>query len=95
MRRREAKSPVEQGNLSRASLRRSLSRCQPVGEGGFGRTYLAEDTNRFSELCVLKEFAPVQSAYVLEKEEMFEAGVLYKLQHPQIPLPRIVPGQFG
>jgi serine/threonine-protein kinase len=60
-----------------------------LGQGGFGRTYLAEDTNRFSELCVLKEFAPqVQSAYVLQKaEEMFEreAGVLYKLQHPQIP----------
>lgn len=60
-----------------------------LGQGGFGRTYLAEDTNRFSELCVLKEFAPqVQSAYILEKaEEMFEreAGVLYKLQHPQIP----------
>lgn len=60
-----------------------------VGQGGFGRTYLAEDTNRFSELCVLKEFAPqVQSAYVLQKaEELFEreAGVLYKLKHPQIP----------
>ena len=41
-----------------------------LGQGGFGRTYLAEDTNRFSELCVLKEFAPqVQSAYVLQKAE--------------------------
>lgn len=62
--------------------------CQ-LGQGGFGRTYLAEDTNRFSELCVLKEFAPqVQGTYALQKaEELFEreAGVLYKLQHPQIP----------
>jgi len=60
-----------------------------LGQGGFGRTYLAEDINRFREYCVLKEFAPqVQSTYVLEKaEELFEreAGVLYKLQHPQIP----------
>lgn len=60
-----------------------------LGHGGFGRTYLAEDINRFKEYCVLKEFAPqVQSAYVLQKaEELFEreAGVLYKLQHPQIP----------
>lgn len=60
-----------------------------LGQGGFGRTYLAEDINRFREYCVLKEFAPqVQSAYALEKaEQLFEreAGVLYKLQHPQIP----------
>ncbi len=60
-----------------------------VGQGGFGRTYLAEDTNRFNELCVLKEFAPqTQSNTILRKaEELFEreAGVLYKLEHPQIP----------
>ena len=60
-----------------------------LGQGGFGRTYLAEDTNRFSEPCVLKEFAPqVEGTYALQKaEEMFEreAGVLYKLQHLQIP----------
>lgn len=29
-----------------------------IGRGGFGKTYLAEDTQRFRELCVLKEFAP-------------------------------------
>ncbi|BAZ67187.1 MAG: protein kinase [Pelatocladus maniniholoensis HA4357-MV3] len=60
-----------------------------LGQGGFGRTYLAEDINRFRELCVLKEFFPqVQTAYVLKKaEELFqrEATVLYQLQHPQIP----------
>lgn len=60
-----------------------------LGHGGFGRTYLAEDINRFSEPCVLKEYAPaVQGTYALQKaEELFEreAGVLYKLQHPQIP----------
>ncbi len=60
-----------------------------LGHGGFGRTYLAEDTNRFHEYCVLKEFAPqVQGTQALRKaEELFEreAGILYKLQHPQIP----------
>jgi serine/threonine protein kinase, bacterial len=60
-----------------------------LGQGGFGRTYLAQDLHRFEELCVLKEFAPqVQGTYALQKaEELFEreAGVLYKLQHPQIP----------
>ena len=60
-----------------------------LGHGGFGRTYLAEDNHRFQELCVLKEFAPqVQGSYALQKsQELFEreAGVLYKLQHPQIP----------
>lgn len=67
---------------------RYLISCQ-LAQGGFGRTYLAEDTNRFNELCVLKEFAPqAQSNTMLKKaEELFEreAGVLYKLEHPQIP----------
>ncbi|HEY9809397.1 MAG TPA: serine/threonine-protein kinase [Halomicronema sp.] len=60
-----------------------------IGRGGFGRTYLAEDINRFNEPCVLKEFAPqVAGTYALQKgQELFEreAGILYKLQHPQIP----------
>jgi serine/threonine-protein kinase len=60
-----------------------------LGQGNFGRTYLAEDINRFNELCVLKEFAPqVQGTYALQKgQQLFqrEAGVLYKLKHPQIP----------
>lgn len=60
-----------------------------IGHGGFGRTYLAEDINRFNESCVLKEFAPqLQGSFALEKaQELFEreAGVLYRLEHPQIP----------
>ncbi len=60
-----------------------------LGQGGFGRTYLAEDLNRFAEKCVLKEFVPlVHEADALRKaEELFqrEAGVLYQLQHDQIP----------
>lgn len=60
-----------------------------LGHGGFSRTYLAEDINRFNEHCVLKEFAPqLQGSFALEKsQELFEreAGVLYRLQHRQIP----------
>jgi len=60
-----------------------------LGHGGFGRTYLAEDIHRFDELCVLKEFAPqVEGQNALEKAEALfarEAGVLYRLHHPQIP----------
>lgn len=60
-----------------------------IGRGGFGRAYLAEDTQRYRELCVLKEFAPqVESERELHQaEDLFEreAGILYKLNHPQIP----------
>lgn len=62
---------------------------RPLGQGGFARTYLAEDQGRFKELCVLKEFIPSQSnTLVLEKsKELFqrEAAILYQIQHPQIP----------
>ncbi|MBD2465649.1 protein kinase [Oscillatoria sp. FACHB-1407] len=60
-----------------------------LGQGGFGRTYLAADSRRFGELCVLKEFAPLGSdEYVLQKaRELFqrEAKILHGLNHPQIP----------
>ncbi|MEH2235223.1 serine/threonine-protein kinase [Nostoc sp.] len=60
-----------------------------LGQGGFGRTYLAEDRNKSHQTCVLKEFAPqVQEQQDLQKaKELFEreANVLKKLQHPQIP----------
>lgn len=60
-----------------------------LGHGSFGRAYLAEDINRFEELCVLKEFAPqLQGTFALSKaQELFEreAEVLYRLKHPQIP----------
>lgn len=60
-----------------------------LGRGGFGYTYLAEDVNRFNELCVLKEFFPqVNNDEALQKaKQLFEreAGILYQLNHPQIP----------
>jgi serine/threonine protein kinase len=56
-----------------------------LGRGGFGRTYLAEDINRYGEHCVLKEFSPV--VHSPKAVELFdrESKILYNLQHPQIP----------
>ncbi|MBE9065261.1 protein kinase [Leptolyngbya cf. ectocarpi LEGE 11479] len=60
-----------------------------LGQGGFGYSYLAEDTQRFGELCVLKELRPVQKqGKFLEKAiELFkrEAKTLHSIDHPQIP----------
>ncbi|MDJ0674504.1 MAG: serine/threonine-protein kinase [Calothrix sp. MO_167.B42] len=60
-----------------------------LGQGGLGRTYLAFDTRRFHEPCVLKEFAPIGTGKSeLEKcRNLFirEAKILYQLTHPQIP----------
>lgn len=60
-----------------------------LGQGGFARTYLAEDQGRFNERCAMKEFIPNQnSAYVIEKsKELFqrEAAILYQIKHTQIP----------
>ncbi|MBD2610545.1 serine/threonine protein kinase [Nostoc punctiforme FACHB-252] len=59
-------------------------------EGGFGRTYLAEDVHKLNECCVVKQFAPkLQGTGPLTKAiELFkqEASRLQQLaEHPQIP----------
>lgn len=60
-----------------------------LGQGGFGRTYLAEDRGRFQEKCALKEFIPQHpSSQIIQKsKELFqrEASILYQIKHPQIP----------
>ena len=58
-----------------------------LGRGGFGRSYLANDLNKFGEKCVLKEFAPQLQTELIKAKELFEreAETLYKLKHPQIP----------
>ncbi|MGH8001287.1 MAG: protein kinase domain-containing protein [Brasilonema sp.] len=60
-----------------------------LGQGGFGRTYLAADTQRFEDYCVLKEFVPANTAehILLKSRELFEreAKILYQINHPQIP----------
>jgi serine/threonine protein kinase len=59
-------------------------------EGGFGRTYLAEDADKLNERCVVKQLAPkVQGTWALAKAvELFkeEAKRLQELgRHLQIP----------
>lgn len=62
---------------------------QILGQGGFSRTYLALDEERFKEPCVLKEFTvPYQDAALIEKSKLLfqrEANTLHQIQHPQIP----------
>jgi serine/threonine protein kinase len=60
-----------------------------LGQGGFGRTYLAADQYRFDESCVLKEFLPhwVGDEVTQKSRELFEqeAKILHQIEHPQIP----------
>ncbi|MEH2292610.1 serine/threonine-protein kinase [Nostoc sp.] len=62
---------------------------QILGQGGFGRTYLAEDQRRFNELCAIKELIPTATEALAweNAQELFhrEAAILYQIQHPQIP----------
>jgi serine/threonine-protein kinase len=59
-----------------------------LGQGRFNRTYLVEDTHRFNEPCVVKEFAPqIEDSIIREKTaEIFhrQAEILYNLYHPQL-----------
>jgi serine/threonine protein kinase len=71
-------------------LRNRYRPVKSLGGGGFGKTYLAEDTDKLNEKCVIKQFAPqVQETAVLQKAtELFEqeARRLQQLgEHPQIP----------
>ncbi|MEM9804185.1 MAG: serine/threonine-protein kinase [Cyanobacteria bacterium P01_D01_bin.56] len=60
-----------------------------LGQGGFGRTYLAKDQGRFEEECVIKEFLPVagRDRFSSKAAQLFqrEAETLYQISHPQIP----------
>jgi serine/threonine protein kinase len=60
-----------------------------LGEGRFGRTYLAADRGRGDVYCAIEELAPFAqfSSAVAKAKEIFkkEATLLYQLQHSQIP----------
>lgn len=70
-----------------------------LGQGGFGRVYLAEHINGFGAKCAIKEFAPnAQYADVPKVKELFdrECRNLQKLEHPQIPrFKEVLSTKFG
>ena len=71
-------------------LRNRFRMIKFLGQGGFGRTYLAEDIDKLNLPCVVKQLAPnVHGTWAINKAvELFkqEAIQLQQLgQHPQIP----------
>lgn len=78
---------------SQLILRNRYRILKPLGNGGFGKTYIAEDTDCMNAVCVIKQFSPSSeiqaNTFVLQKaEELFnqEAARLLQLgEHPQIP----------
>ncbi|WP_019501815.1 serine/threonine-protein kinase [Pseudanabaena sp. PCC 6802] len=71
-------------------LRGRFKVIEPIGRGGFGKTYLAEDTDKLNEHCIVKQLAyQAQGTWAAQKAvELFrqEAQQLQQLgEHPQIP----------
>ncbi|MDB9377457.1 protein kinase domain-containing protein, partial [Nodularia sphaerocarpa] len=61
---------------------------QILGQGEFGRTYLAEDQRRFNEFCAIKELISPTEADAWEKAQALfqgEAAILYQIEHSQVP----------
>lgn len=63
---------------------------QPLGQGGFGKTFLAIDEDRLGTRCVIKQFSPqLKGTKALDKAvQLFEqeAVRLHELgEHPHIP----------
>jgi serine/threonine protein kinase len=77
--------PITAGTI----LQNRYNIIKTLGQGGFGRTYLAEDQRRFNELCAIKELIPnTAGTSAWEKaQELFgrEAAILYQIKHPQVP----------
>ncbi|MEL6461141.1 MAG: protein kinase [Cyanobacteria bacterium J06621_15] len=77
--------PINAGTI----LQNRYKIIRTLGQGGFGRTYLAEDQRRFNELCAIKELIPAATGVsAWEKaQELFEreAASLYQIEHSQVP----------
>ncbi|MGL5063713.1 MAG: protein kinase domain-containing protein [Microcoleus sp.] len=75
---------------SQLLLKNRYRPLQPIGEGSFGRTFLAIDEDRLQTRCAIKQFLP----HVTGTAELNKATILFKQeaqrlcdlgQHPQIP----------
>ena len=73
----------------RLALRNRFRALRPIGQGGFGKTYLAQDQDNRNKLCVVKRFTYVSAdpSNAQKAEQLFEqeAERLDQLLHPQIP----------
>jgi branched-chain amino acid transport system substrate-binding protein len=63
---------------------------KPIGNGGFGQTFLTQDLSFSNQLCVLKQLRPripLQPAQLENVQKLFndEAEILRRLKHTQIP----------
>ncbi len=66
-----------------------------IGRGSFGKTYLAEDYQKFNSFCVVKELKPMLSEgpEILEMAQTLfykEAKVLHELSHLHSEIPYLV-----
>ncbi|MBF2063190.1 MAG: serine/threonine protein kinase [Calothrix sp. C42_A2020_038] len=83
------------GSSNLGEFFRSRYRVHKVlGEGGFGKTYEAQDSDKLDAPCVIKQFVPqVQGTAALEKAAtMFkeEAKRLYELGENHSQIPRLI-----
>ncbi|HEY9617370.1 MAG TPA: protein kinase, partial [Microcoleaceae cyanobacterium] len=77
-------TPLEPGTL----LQNRYRVMAIAAQGRLGRTYLAQDHQRYNELCVLKELIPADpettSLEFLKQWIQDEIAILYDLSHPQL-----------
>lgn len=77
-------TPLEPGTL----LQNRYRVMAIAAQGRLGQTYLAQDHQRYNELCVLKELIPVDAATTslefLKQWIQDEIAILYDLYHPQL-----------
>lgn len=71
-------------------LKQRFKVIEPIGRGGFGKTYIAEDVDKLNERCILKQliYRSQNEAETQKVLQLFaqEARQLQQLgEHPQIP----------
>lgn len=75
---------------SQTMLKNRYKIAGPIGQGGMGAVYRAEDTLLPGRICAVKEIAPdpdIEPDMLTQIQEQFrqEASVLARLDHPNLP----------